>query len=37
LRLIEEMAAERDAQIWLERVDESGQVGIVIEDGAVRA
>lgn len=35
LRLIEEMAAERDAQIWLERVDESGQVGIVIEDGRV--
>jgi DNA repair exonuclease SbcCD ATPase subunit len=36
LRVIEEMAAERDAQIWLERVDDSGEIGIVIEDGQVR-
>lgn len=30
-------AAERDFQIWLERVDSSGAVGVVIEDGAVRS
>lgn len=36
LAIIEEMAKERDAQIWVERVDESGSVGIVIEDGLVK-
>lgn len=35
LALIEEMAGEQDFQIWLERVDESGDVGITIEDGRV--
>ncbi len=35
MRLIEEMAVEHDFQVWVERVDESGQVGIVIEDGQV--
>ncbi len=29
------MAAEHDMQVWVEVVDESGQVGIVIEDGMV--
>lgn len=29
-------AAERDQQIWVERVDGSGTVGIVMEDGHVR-
>lgn len=37
LALIEEMAADKDFQIWVERVDESGAVGIVIEDGEVKA
>ncbi len=32
---VERMAAERDMQVWIERVDESGKVGIVIEDGEV--
>ena len=32
---VERMAAERDMQVWVERVDESGKVGIVIEDGEV--
>ena len=32
---VERMAAERDMQVWIERVDESGQVGIVIEDGEI--
>lgn len=36
MRLIEEMAVEQDYQVWIERVDESGQVGVVIEDGSVR-
>ena len=35
LALVAEMAAQRDAQVWIERVDESGTVGIVIEDGEV--
>jgi hypothetical protein len=36
LALLGEFAAERDLQIWLERVDESGEVGIVMEDGHVK-
>lgn len=35
LALIEQMAAEHDYQVWIERVDETGELGIVIEDGAV--
>ncbi|WP_375483245.1 AAA family ATPase [uncultured Jatrophihabitans sp.] len=35
MQLIEQMAAEQDYQVWIERVDESGQVGVVIEDGQV--
>lgn len=35
MRLIEEMAVEHDYQVWIERVDESGAVGVVIEDGQV--
>lgn len=37
LALIEEMAADRDFQVWIERVDETGRVGVLIEDGAVVA
>ena len=37
LALIAEMAEERDYQIWIERVDSSGKVGIVIQDGEVVA
>ena len=37
LALIETMAAEHDFQVWIERVDESGEVGVVIEDGEVKA
>jgi recombinational DNA repair ATPase RecF len=33
---IERLAKEHDMQVWIERVDESGGVGIVIEDGAVK-
>ena len=34
---IEAMAAEQDFQVWIERVDENGSVGVVIEDGEVQA
>lgn len=35
LALIEQMAAAQDFQVWIEKVDESGEIGIVIEDGQV--
>ena len=35
LRVIAEMAAANDYQIWIEKVDASGEVGVVIEDGQV--
>jgi hypothetical protein len=37
MALIEEMAAEHDFQVWIERVDEYGTCGVVIEDGMVQA
>ena len=37
LKQIAETAKAHDYQIWIERVDESGKIGIVIEDGAVKA
>lgn len=36
MRLVEEMAEERGFQVWVERVDSSGTVGFVIEDGALK-
>jgi len=35
-RIVAEMAAERDFQVWVEQVDSSGKVGFVLEDGQVR-
>lgn len=35
LRLVAEMADARDCQVWLERVDGSGKVGVVLENGSV--
>lgn len=35
--VIAEMAAEHDYQLWISRVDSSGKVGIVIEDGEVKS
>jgi DNA repair exonuclease SbcCD ATPase subunit len=35
LALIAEMAGDNDFQVWVERVDETGEVGITIEDGEV--
>ena len=37
MRLIADMASDRDYQLWVEVVDSSGEVGIVIEDGEVYA
>src|SRR3990167_264813 len=37
LALIAEMARAHDYQVWLERVDTSGKVGVVIDDGQVVA
>lgn len=37
LKVLAELAEEREFQVWIEVVDESGQVGIVIEDGQVKA
>jgi len=35
LKILAEMAGEKDYQIWLEKVDESGKMGIVIEEGEI--
>lgn len=35
--IVEQMAKDKDFQVWSEAVDESGKVGIVIEDGTVKA
>ena len=37
LALLQEMAVDQDFQLWIERVDTSGKVGIVIEDGRVKS
>ena len=36
LAIIAGLASEHDYQVWIEVVDESGELGIVIEDGAVK-
>lgn len=37
LRLVGEMAAEHDFQVWVERVGDGDGIGVVIEDGMVRS
>lgn len=37
MQVIESMAAAKGYQLWLERVDESGKMGVVIEDGQVQS
>lgn len=37
MKVVEEMAKDGDFQVWVESVDETGKVGIVIEDGRVVA
>ena len=36
MKVIEEMARDKDFQVWIERVDDSGKVGIYIEDGEIK-
>jgi len=36
-KLIEQAAKAKDFQVWIEMVDESGKLGVVIEDGMVKA
>lgn len=36
MKVIEDLAAENGYQVWIEKVDDSGKVGIVIEDGMVK-
>lgn len=35
MKVIEQMAIDNDYQIWIEKVDESGEVGVYIEDGQI--
>jgi DNA repair exonuclease SbcCD ATPase subunit len=37
LQLVSDMAIEKDYQVWMSRVDESGTVGFVIESGEVQS
>ena len=37
LKVIEEMAKDKDWQVWIESVDSSGTIGIYIEDGEVKS
>ena len=36
LKILADMAEEHDFQIWMAKVDSSGKVGIVLEDGMVK-
>lgn len=36
MKILSEMADKNDMQVWIERVDTSGRIGFVIEDGAVK-
>lgn len=36
MKLLAEMAKAQDMQVWIERVDASGKIGFVLEDGHVR-
>ena len=37
MAILREMAEDRDYQVWIEMVDTTGKVGIVIEAGKVKA
>lgn len=36
MEIIKQMASDNDFQIWIEKVDESGKIGIYIEDGEIK-
>jgi len=37
MKLITNMALDKDYQVWIEKVDSTGKVGIVIEDGEIKS
>jgi len=37
MEIIKNMANDNDFQVWIEKVDESGKIGIYIEDGEIKA
>lgn len=37
MKIVADLAAKHDYQVWIERVDGSGRVGVVIEDGRVKS
>lgn len=37
MNVIKEMAGDKDFQVWIEKVDSSGKVGIYIEEGEIKA
>lgn len=36
LKMIQAMSADREYQVWIETVDSSGKIGIVMEDGEIK-
>lgn len=36
MKVIKQMAKSEDYQVWIERVEDNGQVGILIEDGQIK-
>ncbi len=36
MKIITDMAIEKDYQVWIEKVDSTGQIGIVIEEGEIK-
>ena len=36
MEIIKNMAKDNDFQVWIEKVDESGKIGIYIEDGEIK-
>jgi len=36
LKVIDEMAQNKDFQVWIEKVDDSGKIGIYIEEGEIK-
>lgn len=37
LKIVQEMAADKEYQVWFEKTDTSGKIGIVMEEGEVKA
>jgi len=36
MKIISDMAADKDFQVWIEKTNETGELGIFIEDGMVK-